>query len=91
VVRPFIKSDMMNRVFFHSSGMNMEKFYKNHVPKSSLPSDLGGDLESVAILHEKQCKELQKMQDWFDFEGKFMRYELEDADVDGHNDYDTGS
>lgn len=45
--------------------MDFEKFYKEHIPKSSLPSDFGGDLESVAELHEKHCKEFMRLQNYF--------------------------
>lgn len=65
--------------------MDMEKFY-NIIPRSCLPSEYGGDLESVDVLHDKQCKELRKMQEFFHHEGKLMRYEYEDADIDGHRE-----
>lgn len=89
MVRPFIKSDILDRCVFHSGDMDWEKFYCNHVPKSSLPRTYGGDLESVDVLHEKQCKKLEQMQEFFDLEDKMMHYELENADIDGHNEYNT--
>lgn len=45
--------------------MDYEKFYEEHIPKSSLPSDFGGDLESVAVLHEKHSKELMRLRNYF--------------------------
>lgn len=45
--------------------MDFEKFYKDHIPKSSLPSDFGGELESVAELHEKHCKQLKNLRNYF--------------------------
>lgn len=43
----------------------MEKFYENHIPKSSLPSDFGGDLESVEVLHKRHCDEFSRMRSFF--------------------------
>jgi hypothetical protein len=45
--------------------LDYEQFYKDYVPKSCLPSDLGGDLESVAVLQQKNCDELKRLEDFF--------------------------
>lgn len=45
--------------------MDYEKFYAEHIPKSCLPSDFGGDLESVEELHEKHCAELMGLRNYF--------------------------
>lgn len=45
--------------------MDFEKFYAEHIPKSCLPSDFGGDLESVAELHKKHCTELVGLRNYF--------------------------
>lgn len=45
--------------------MDFEKFYAEHIPKSSLPSDFGGELESVAELHDKHSKELKSLRNFF--------------------------
>lgn len=45
--------------------MDYEQFYQDCIPKSSLPSDFGGDLESVAQLHEKHCSELMRLRNYF--------------------------
>ena len=45
--------------------MDYEKFYNEVVPKSCLPSDFGGDLESVDKLHEKHCKEFLELREFF--------------------------
>lgn len=48
--------------------MDYEKF--DGISKSSLPSNYGGDLTSVAELHDANCKQLQSMRDYFLAEGK---------------------
>jgi len=57
--------------------MNFEKFYQECVPKSHLPSDYGGDLESVEDLHKKQRENLMKMRNYFLFEEQQMNYQLD--------------
>jgi len=58
----------------------MEKFYKEHVPKSSLPSDFGGDLPSAKELHEKHCKELIRLRSFFLAEEKQTALLLDNCD-----------
>lgn len=45
--------------------MDYEKFYSECVPKSHLPSDFGGDLESVEVLHNKHRESLMELRDYF--------------------------
>lgn len=74
----------MSRVHFHPAKMDWEKFYKNHIPKSCLPSDYGGDLESIEVLHNKHRESLSKMRDYFVLVGRLMNFEFEEYDFDGH-------
>lgn len=57
--------------------MDFEKFYQECVPKSHLPSDYGGDLESVENLHKEQRENLMKMRNYFLFEEQQMNYLLD--------------
>lgn len=45
--------------------MDYEKFYRECVPKSHLPSDFGGDLESVEELHKQHRESLMELRDYF--------------------------
>lgn len=81
-----IKSDILNRVHFHSTNLDYEKFSQEWIPKSCLPSDYGGDLESIEDLHNKHRKSLFKVRDYFLLTEKMMNFELEDYDFDGHHD-----
>ena len=45
--------------------MDFEKFYKECVPKSHLPADYGGDLESVEALNKQHREKLEQMRDFF--------------------------
>lgn len=67
-MRPLVRSELLNKVHFHSSSIDYEKFYKSHIPKSHLPSDFGGDLESIEVLHQKQRAVFERMRDYFVYE-----------------------
>lgn len=64
--------------------MDYEKFYNECIPKSCLPSDYGGDLESVEELHNKNRKTLTSMRDYFLMDDRMMNFELEQYDFDAH-------
>jgi len=53
--------------------MDYEEFYKNCVPKCSLPSDFGGDLPSIAELHQRQIKQMMEMREYYVAEEKQRR------------------
>lgn len=65
LIKPFMKAEIFNMMHLHPSNMNMEEFYAKHVPKSSLPSDFGGDCPSVSEMHEAFKKEFMNMKDFF--------------------------
>ncbi|CRL02024.1 CLUMA_CG015172, isoform A [Clunio marinus] len=75
MVKPFIWAEMMSKIHFHSSNMDFEEFYEKHIPKSCLPSDYGGDLESVEVLHNRQRKEFIDMRNYFLMEEKQVNFE----------------
>lgn len=45
--------------------MNYEKFFDDHIPKSHMPSDYGGDLDSIKVLHNQHRENLMKMREYF--------------------------
>lgn len=77
-----MKSDILSRIRFHSKDMDMEKFYKESIPKSCLPSDYGGDLESIEVLHNKTREQLLKMREYFLIEERLMNFEFDGINVD---------
>lgn len=60
--------------------MDYEKFYAEHIPKSCLPSDFGGDLESVAELHEKHCNEFMRLRNYFVAEEQQAAFKFDVSD-----------
>lgn len=57
--------------------MDYEEFYRDHVPKSHLPSDYGGDLESVENLHQNHVQKLMSLKDYFKFEEMQANFEFD--------------
>lgn len=78
LAKPFIMTELLSKVHFHTSSIDYEKFYKEHVPKSCLPSDFGGDLESVAELHKKHREELMALRDYFLMEDRQQSSEFDE-------------
>lgn len=60
--------------------MDYEKFYEEHIPKSCLPSDFGGDLESVAELHEKHSREFMRLRNYYVAEEQQAALKLDVSD-----------
>jgi hypothetical protein len=50
-------------------GGEFDKLYEK-VPKSCLPSEFGGELASIAELHERQRNEFARLQSYFIHEEK---------------------
>ena len=76
MIRPFTSTGFLSKIHWHASEMDYQKFYEEHIPKSCLPSDYGGDLESVEILHKKNKKILMDMEEYFYLEELQMNFEF---------------
>lgn len=50
LIRPLLKKELLEVIYFHTQGLN--SLYE-HVPKASLPKELGGELESMIELNNK--------------------------------------
>lgn len=77
MIKPYLRSETLNRMHFHSSNMDYEKFYEEFVPKSHLPSDYGGFLPSIEELHKEQIKEFMEMRDSFLMEEQQQNHEYD--------------
>lgn len=38
---------------------------RDKIPLACLPSDFGGELDTITNMHEKHCKEFSKLRDYF--------------------------
>ncbi|GLV38420.1 uncharacterized protein CBL_13029 [Carabus blaptoides fortunei] len=65
LVKPFIKPEVIEQLYLHTSSVNMDEFYNKCIPKKCLPSDYGGDLDSVRELQKITDKKLVEMQEYF--------------------------
>jgi hypothetical protein len=60
-VKPFIKEKLRERLFMHSS---MESLYE-HIPKSILPEEYGGDAGPIQKIHDQWMKKVADYGPWF--------------------------
>jgi hypothetical protein len=77
IVKPYLRSETLKKIHFHPTGMSFEKFYKEFIPKSHLPSDYGGDLDSIENLHKQQIQEFMDMRDYFLMEEQQQNLEFD--------------
>lgn len=56
--------------------MDFEEFYQNHIPKSCLPSNYGGDLDSVENSHANHKELLLSMKEYFSLDEKQMNFKF---------------
>ncbi|XP_067015371.2 retinol-binding protein pinta isoform X2 [Anabrus simplex] len=68
----FVKEKIIRRVHFH--GDNMESVYQ-HIPKSVLPKDYGGDGPSVEELTAEWKKKIESYRDYFLEDSKYCSNE----------------
>lgn len=76
MVKPFISTGLLSRIHWHTSDMDYEKFYEDHIPKHCLPSDYGGDLGSVEELNQQHKRKLMEMNEYFLLEEKQTNLEF---------------
>lgn len=63
-----VDTRISRRLFYRQINLHHGNNYKKlHevVPVSGLPSDFGGELESIEELHYKHCKELERLREYF--------------------------
>lgn len=80
MIKPFLRKEFYDRIHLHKYGTCDEEFFEKYVPRSHMPSDYGGDLETIDVLHEKNRQYLYDMSDYFLIEEQQMKQELDDLD-----------
>lgn len=88
MIKPFLKKEFYERIHLHKAGSDLKEFFEKFVPRTHMPSDYGGDLESSEVLHEKNRQILNEMRDYFIMEEQQMNLQLEDHVDDNNNDDD---
>lgn len=56
---------LLFQIHFHYASVDYNKFFDEVVPRSCMPSDFGGDLESIEELHKQTCIELNNQNYYF--------------------------
>lgn len=72
IIKIFIRSELMKIIIPHPSNMEMDTFFKDHVPSSCMPEEYGGDLASCDVLNQKTVEQLKDLKEFFDAEEKLV-------------------
>ncbi|KAG5670011.1 hypothetical protein PVAND_000298 [Polypedilum vanderplanki] len=78
MVRPLMWSELFDMIHVHSGDTDYKDFFHQHIPRSHMPQDYGGDLPTLKELHEKTAKNLLNMRDYFCLEERHMMHEFDD-------------
>lgn len=87
MIRPFVRKELFERIHIHH-GTTYDDFFTKFIPRSHMPRDYGGDLASIAELHEENRNVLTDLRDYFFLERKQMDLELDDCADDDDDDND---
>ncbi|XP_063709067.1 alpha-tocopherol transfer protein-like [Culicoides brevitarsis] len=68
LIKPFIREGGLEKIVLHRATDDYETILKDKIPLSCLPSDFGGELESVEELHNKFRQELVDLKPYFEAE-----------------------
>lgn len=69
MMKPFMKKELMDMLFMHSTADSLAK----HVPLDVLPNEVGGKAGPLMELHEAEIKKLEERRDWFQQEENLKR------------------
>lgn len=78
MIKYLLPKGLLEKSHFHGDDLDMQQFAKDFIPKTHLPKELDGDLESVEILHKQTCEKLMSLQDYFMAEEKILFDEISD-------------
>lgn len=61
----------------HSPNVDMEKVFAERIPRSSLPSNFGGDAKPIEVLHKQLWDEFIAVRDFYAMEEKQSKLQLD--------------
>lgn len=76
-MKPITRSELLSKVHFYSTKMDHDKVYE-HIPKSHLPMEYGGELESIKELNQKQRRIFENLREYFVYEEMQAKKEFDD-------------
>jgi hypothetical protein len=78
MIKPFVRAEFYDRIHLHPIGTSYDDIYESHVPKSHMPKNLGGDLDTtIEELHKITCMNILSCREYFLLEEKQMKLELD--------------
>lgn len=92
MIKPFLKKEFFERIHLHPVGSDLSAIFDSSIPRSHMPRDLHGDLETIKEFHDKTRKEIEEMQDYFSIFEKQSSLELDqyvhDKEYKYHHKYE---
>lgn len=88
MIKPFVRKELYERIHLHQATTDYSAFFEKFIPRSHMPSDYGGDLKSIAELHDENRKYLVEMRDYFLCETDQANLKFEDRLVNEIPDED---
>ncbi|KAB0791394.1 hypothetical protein PPYR_03194 [Photinus pyralis] len=70
IIKPWLHKDLATKVVFHAGDNGMRDFYEKWIPKRYFPKEIGGDLGSIKVYHERTMRKVRDLQHYFDAEEK---------------------
>uniref|UniRef100_A0A1Y1LY65 CRAL-TRIO domain-containing protein n=3 Tax=Photinus pyralis TaxID=7054 RepID=A0A1Y1LY65_PHOPY len=73
ILRPFVKTELFEKIKFHSTRLDMDEFHAKYVPRECLPADYGGELGPLEVLAEGNARRLLELETFFEAEENQQR------------------
>ncbi|KAL1501768.1 hypothetical protein ABEB36_007034 [Hypothenemus hampei] len=64
ILRPFMNKELFDMIITHSTNINMDEFFKNHLSKDMCPSDFGGNQPNLTQLGQESVYQCKKLKDY---------------------------
>ncbi|GLV33596.1 uncharacterized protein CBL_21380, partial [Carabus blaptoides fortunei] len=61
IIKPLMYRELVKKLHLHPVGSDMNDFYQSFIPKTHLPSDYGGELETVKEMHKETIQTLTNL------------------------------
>ncbi|XP_077284799.1 alpha-tocopherol transfer protein-like [Arctopsyche grandis] len=70
LLKPFLRKEVLKMIHLHHANDDMDKFFKECLPKRCVPPDFGGEASDTQSLHLKNNEKIVALKHYFDAEEK---------------------
>jgi hypothetical protein len=65
MIKPFLKKEFFDRIHLHPIGSDLSGIFETDVPRSIMPTDLGGECGTIKEHHDKTRKFIEDLREYF--------------------------